>query len=205
MPTGYTARIIDGKISNFQQFAKLCMRNFGATIHMRDESLDAEYTPRTPGTYYQDQIDKFNLELSIIKNMTAEEIISKKVKSLTESQEYHLNAINIANENRKILSALLEDARNFSPPTENHHGIKAFMIEQLESTIDFDCKTEYHEEKLREIKSQLENLDSETTIKELSEAAEKSLAYHKQSLKEEEDRCKESNDWVSEFLKAINP
>ena len=45
MPTGYTAGIIDGKTETFQEFAKQCMRNFGACIHMRDENMGKEYEP----------------------------------------------------------------------------------------------------------------------------------------------------------------
>ncbi len=58
MPTGYTAGILDGKITTFQQFAKQCMRAFGATIHMRDDDMDAEITPRTPSDYYSKEIEK---------------------------------------------------------------------------------------------------------------------------------------------------
>lgn len=40
MPTGYTAGILDNKITTFSEFALLCSRAFGATIHMREDDLD---------------------------------------------------------------------------------------------------------------------------------------------------------------------
>jgi hypothetical protein len=48
MPTGYTEPILKGEIDNFKNFAKICMRNFGATMHMRDKSYDKEYEERNP-------------------------------------------------------------------------------------------------------------------------------------------------------------
>ena len=67
MPTGYTEGIIDGKTETFQDFAKQCMRAFGATIHMRDEDMEAEITPRTPSDYSSKEIESFELVFSPIK------------------------------------------------------------------------------------------------------------------------------------------
>ena len=58
MPTGYTGYIVDGDITEFKDFAKLCMRACGATIHMRDEPTDKEYEPRTPSDYHLTSISR---------------------------------------------------------------------------------------------------------------------------------------------------
>ena len=39
MPTGYTSYIQDGDITTGKDFLKLCLRNFGVAINMRDEPL----------------------------------------------------------------------------------------------------------------------------------------------------------------------
>lgn len=204
MPTGYTADILEGKITTLSQFAKRCMRNFGATMHMRDFDLNAEYVPRKPSAYYKKEIAKAKKEISRIKNLTIEEIISEKVKSLKESQEYHLKAIEKANSDRSLLETLLKEAKEFAPPTAEHQGVKDFMIQQLETTIDFDCGTDYHTKKLAEIQNQLENLDSDSILKDLTEKAKKTLDYFVYELEKEVARCKESNVWVEKLLGAIN-
>jgi len=204
MPTGYTADILEGKITNLSQFAKICMRNFGATIHMRDESLNVEYTPRKPDNYYKKEIAKAKKELSRIKNLTIEEVLSEKVKSLKESQEYHLTAISKAETDRSILESLLKEAKEFTPPTPDHQGVKDFMIQQLESTISFDCGTDYHTEKLVEIKNELENLDSENVLNDMLAKSQKTLDYYVDALEKEVVRCNESNKWVNQLLEAIN-
>lgn len=56
MATGFTSGIIDGSITNFKQFATQCIRAFGATLHMRDESLDVEYTPQKVSDYYPNHV-----------------------------------------------------------------------------------------------------------------------------------------------------
>lgn len=53
MPTGYTAGILDGEINTFEEFAKTCMRAFGATIHMRDEPLSKTYEPEKTSDYHK--------------------------------------------------------------------------------------------------------------------------------------------------------
>ena len=56
MPTGYTAYVQDGVITEFADFAMKCARAFGALIDMRDESLDAEIrVQREPNTEYFDK------------------------------------------------------------------------------------------------------------------------------------------------------
>ena len=37
MPTGYTAYIEDGNITTGKEFLKLCLREFGIAVDMRDE------------------------------------------------------------------------------------------------------------------------------------------------------------------------
>ena len=54
MPTGYTAYIKDGDITTGKDFLKLCLRNFGVAIDMRDEPLSKPVpTQFEPNPYYK--------------------------------------------------------------------------------------------------------------------------------------------------------
>ena len=75
MPTGYTAGIIDGEITTFEQFAIQCTRAFGATIHMRDNPLDSPYEPRTPSDHYVNSLQSQREKLEETKTMTDEAIV----------------------------------------------------------------------------------------------------------------------------------
>ncbi len=100
MPTGYTAEILDGKITTFPQFAKQCMRAFGATIHMRDDDMDAEFTPRTPSDYYAKEIKKANQVIKEAELLTDEEIIDARKKELQESKASYTKGIQECNNGR---------------------------------------------------------------------------------------------------------
>jgi len=151
MPTGYTTRIIDGDITTFEEFAKLCARAFGATIHMRDENLDKEYEPRIPSDYYSRVIAETKEEIERIKNSTDEEIKLDILNKYNKDLLYHKNKIEEIERHASSLTPMLEKAQSYVPPTEEHIGIREFMIEQLRQTIDRDCDTEYHIERIKEI------------------------------------------------------
>ena len=59
MPTGYTVYIKNGDITTGKEFLKLCTRNFGIAIDIRDESLSVP-TPThfEPHSYYKKAYDK---------------------------------------------------------------------------------------------------------------------------------------------------
>jgi hypothetical protein len=203
MPTGYTAGIIDGKIKTFPEFAKLCMRAFGATIHMRDDSMEAEFVPREPSKYYTEQIEKANQQLKQARELSDKEIVSLRKSQLEESKKYHLESIERAKESRKALSEILMEAENYEPPTGNHIGIKEFMIQQVKDTIAQDCNTSYHDNNLEKIANELLSLNPAVIRFQMIADAEKNISYHKKESAEEVKRCNDSNKWVEDFLTSI--
>ena len=204
MPTGYTAGILDGTITTFPQFAKLCMRAFVATIHLRDESLDHEYEPRVPSDYHSKAIEKAKQSIIDAQKLSDNEIIEIKRKQLEDSKEYHLKSIENAKKSTIEMNKILSDVRKWQPPTTDHNGIKDFMIEQIEKTIDFDCKTDYHDKGLIETETELLTLNASEIRKQMIEKAKKDLAYHNSENLKEIERCEKSNKWVSDLLESLS-
>lgn len=66
MPTAYTANISKG--ITFKEYALLCARNFGATITMRDEPLDAEIPEFQPSDYYVKRISEIKKDINTLEN-----------------------------------------------------------------------------------------------------------------------------------------
>ena len=203
MPTGYTAGIIDGKTETFQDFAKQCMKAFGACIHMRDESIDKEYEPRTPSDYHTKALEKAKEKLKQAETFTNAELIEMRTKELEESKKYHLESIAKTKIARAKLEEFLTKAIELKAPTPDHEGFRKFMIEQLDSTIDFDCKTDYHDKALSEIEMELKNVDANQIRFSMIADANKDIAYHLKEHKEELKRCAESNAWVETLLGAL--
>jgi hypothetical protein len=204
MPTGYTAGIIDGDITTFKQFATLCMRNFGATVHMRDDDMDAEYKPRVPSTYHAEAIEEAKLKLWDMENLTDEELIEQEIKSLNESKQYAVESIKKSKETRAKLEAMLEEVMKFKPPTPDHVGAWEFMIQQIKDTIQWDCDTKYSEESIVRAEVALESIDPDEIRGSVKANALEDIARHEKGLAEEIKRCNEANEWVKQFLKAID-
>jgi hypothetical protein len=203
MPTGYTAGILDGKITTFPQFAKLCMRAFGATIHLRDEDLDAEITPRTPSDYYSKEIEKAKQLLKDAETLSDEVIVRNRKEELEKSKECHLSSISKKKVDAKNMNDILKDVRKWQPPTSEHTGIKDFMIDQIEKTIDFDCKTKYNDEALAEIELELLTLNASEIRKNMIAKVKKDFEYNTKNYNEDVERCDKSNQWVSDFVGSL--
>lgn len=203
MPTGYTAGIIDGKTETFPDFAKQCMRNFGACIHMRDEYMDKEYEPTTPSDYHTKALEKAKEKLKQAETFTDSELIEMRTKELEESKKYHLESIAKTKVARAKLDAFLAKAIEFKAPTPEHEGLRKFMIEQLQSTIDFDGKTDYHDKALPQVEMELKTIDANQIRFTLIADANKDIAYHLKNHKEELKRCADSNAWVETLLRSL--
>jgi hypothetical protein len=203
MPTGYTAGIIDGEIKDFKQFATLCMRAFGATVHMRDEDLEKPFEPRVPSDYHTKQIEKANQLLKDARELSDNEIIDKRKAELFNSKKHYVDGIAKAIENEKRLTGILESVKAWQPPTSEHTGIKDFMIEQLQGTINQDADTTYYENGLNLIEKELQNLSPALLRAIMINKAEEDLSYHRKELAAELRRCNESNTWVEVFLTSL--
>lgn len=203
MPTGYTAQILDGKITTFKEFAKLCMRAFGATIHMRDESLECEYEPRIPSDYHLKALKYCQEELKFLSEMSDDEIIEKKRSEILNDIEYHNKKIVESENNYQKLNTILLDVRMWEPPTEDHKGIKKFMEEQITETLKYDADSKYHIIRIRELTEELKNIEISDIKYNRLEKLQKDIKYHIKNYDEEIKRVKDSNKWVEKLLNSI--
>jgi hypothetical protein len=204
MPTGYTAGIIDGKITTFEQFATQCSRAFGATIHMRDNPLDSPYEPRTPSEYYVNSLQSQREKLEETKTMTDEAIVQDFETLLKDSLEYHERELEKTKVNLGRLNSIMESAKSWVPPTEDHEGVRDYMIDQLEITIKADGDPSYHVNKIVQAKKELEEgIDPKVYREEKIKEIEDRISYYEGEVQKELERCKQSNDWMDNFLESI--
>ncbi len=203
MPTGYTAGIIDGKTKTFKQYASHCMRAFGACVHMRDEPFDAKYKPEKPSTYHSDELARLNKEHEELILATDEQILKSEQERIATSNKYHNESILKTIETVKRLNTMLDKARSFQAPTEEHTGVKDFMIQQIEDTLKWDGDYSYHTKGLKANVDALLNIDAERIRAEKFQQIQEDISRHTQGYMEEVRRSEERNKWVEQFLKAI--
>ena len=204
MPTGYTAGILDGKVNTFEEFATVCTRAFGATIHMRDNPMDSPYEPRTPSDYHTNSIQSKRERLEEIESMSDEKIVEDFNTQLGEDLKYHQTKMEEDKRNLEKLNSMLESAKSWVPPTEDHQPFRNFMIEQVESTIKVDGDPSYHVNKMVEIKKQMEEgINPKEYREETIQEIKSQISYHETEYQKELVRCKDSNDWMDKFFESI--
>ena len=204
MPTGYTAGILDGKVNTFEEFATVCTRAFGATIHMRDNPMDSPYEPRTPSDYHTNSIQSKRERLEEIESMSDEKIVEDFNTQLEEDLKYHQTKMEEDKRNLEKLNSMLESAKSWVPPTEDHQPFRNFMIEQVESTIKVDGDPSYHVNKMVGIKKQMEEgINPKEYREETIQEIKSQISYHETEYQKELVRCKDSNDWMDKFFESI--
>lgn len=203
MPTGYTAGIIDGKIKTFEDFAKQCIRAFGAAVHMRDEDFDKEFEPATPSDYHINALQKVLKQKQELLTSSDEDLLKQEKDRLNELIEYHNASIKKDKENLLLLNKFLREANEFQPPTEEHVEIKKFMIDQLQKTIKHDTNSTYNFKGLVEAEEEIKYLDASKIREEKLKSYETDIAYHKEKYKEDKLRCTERNLWAEQYFQAI--
>ncbi|MGK0740467.1 hypothetical protein ACSHWG_01060 [Leucobacter sp. Z1108] len=195
MPTGYTNDIHDGKPVTFEQFALKCSRAMGAAIMQRDESPDVEIRMRELDGYYAEQVEKASIELNEALARSGEEWARIQSAEIAEAARYHEEYV----AKRKAVAGryydMLEHVRMWEPPTNEHDGLKDFMIEQLKESIKFDCG-DYTPEVPETLPL------GHYITKKLNEAA-KWLARALEEKFKEEERVRSQNAWVTALRDSL--
>lgn len=198
IPTGYTQSIIDG--ITFPEFAMRCARNFGALIEMREDPLDAQVPEEfKPSNYHTEAIKEAEIKLKKLQKMPLD---CAENESYGEFQKKcdDKDRRNIKNAKQKEkYEEMLKKVESWNPPTEDHIGLKQFMVSQIEESIRFDVNFD-------------ESVPIKLSGKEWKEKEIKrcfdDIKYHSKENIKEQSRTAERNTWVKllrESLKECKP
>ncbi len=195
MPTGYTAAIKDD--ITFEQYALGCARAFGALIDMRDLPSGAPIVEEKPTTYHLDRIDEYNDTLARMRLMSEEEINAAADKEYLTNENHRLERVEA---NRILIEKykdMLQKAKDYVPPSPEHKEFRAFMIEQLESSIKHDDMSEYYKEPCTK-------LTGHEWLHQKISAIQTSLDYHTEHYVKEVERVAKRNEWVRLLKESLN-
>lgn len=197
MPTAYTQGIVDGKL-NFEQFLLLCCRNFGACIEMRDNSLDAPIPEKfEPSDYHVKSLAQSEAELTRLLEMNNEERIAFGEQKQRESIEsYELGLASRRLENGR-LAAIREEAEQWEPPTKEHNGLKDFMLQQI------DCSMNNESFWLRGIEEAKAQSPMNFYAKAVKDA-EFRIEYDRKAIKDEKALATGRTEWIKAVRDSIN-
>lgn len=197
MPTGYTAAVADG--ISFEQFVWRCARAMGALVMMRDEPSDAPIPERfEPSDYSAKKLVEAKAEWARVIAMSIPDANACALVANAEANGSYEKCKQDRIELRNKYQAMLAAVVKWEAPTPEHEGFKAFMIEQLQQSIDWDCSDSYDNPPVA-----LSGVEWRAAA--VAKAA-RDVEYHTQANAEEIDRTEKRNEWLRalrESLKAL--
>lgn len=137
MPTGYTACVEDGSVTEFPEFAMRCARAFGALIDMRDDPLDAPIPDRlSSSTFYADRLADEKRRLTQLQSMSADDIAAAYEDHFLKETKMREQWRRERAEKNARYDAMAAKATAWAPPTSEHVELKKFMLKQIEISRD---------------------------------------------------------------------
>lgn len=197
MATGYTAQIKKG--ISFEDFVMSCARAFGALIMMRDEPTNKPIPEKfEPSSYHKDNIVEIEKELVKLNELNESQLTQKAKRVYNDEIASITEGVRKATDLRQKYTEMLIKVRAWQPPSNEHIGFKKFMIEQIESSIDFDCGTNYW------TKRQPKLLTGQQWLEQHRQELTRNLAYHKKEDSKEIERTEGRNLWVQQLRQSLN-
>lgn len=195
MATGYTSKIKDG--ISFKEFLLNCAKAFGACITMRDDPMDAPIPDEFQiSDYHIKRLAEIQSEFESINLITIDEAVIKAKEEYEQKKKYNEQQIKESNELRLKYNDILIKVKNWRPPTSDHFELKNFMIQQITSSIDFDCGTTYYEKPI-------ELLTGEQWLSNKKQSLLNDIEYHTKEHQKEIDRVMQRNQWIKQLRDSI--
>ena len=193
MPTGYTADVQSGKIETLQDYAFGCARAFGALVMMREDPKDAPIPESL-----KPEIDYHERGAAKAEAILAEELtIEDGERMALEKYENALSSFAKSTIDNQVrldrYNAMLVKVRDWEAPTKDHQGLRSFMIEQLESSINWDI----HEP---EVPTKMTGAE---LVEIRIQSANRDIEYHTEHIAEEIKRTEDRNLWLSNLRMSL--
>jgi hypothetical protein len=202
VPTGYTAYIENGDITTGKDFLKLCLRNFGVAINMRDEPLSKPVPNQfEPNPYYKKDYEETVEVRNKYRQMTFEEakkeLIEKHKKDI-ESTRKSLDKY-IAEDERYM--KVRNEIEKWIPPTSEHENVKKFALNQIDISLNTDIREYCNNELNKDLDISDEAVYS--YMNDVNEFYENDVARAYKRWQEELKRTADKNMWMKQFLDSL--
>lgn len=195
MPTGYTATLME-KGQDFRSFTLTCARAFGATIMQRDDPMNEPPKKQAPSDYHAKAIKDAQERLAALKAMGSEQ-------QRSEGLALRQKAVDSANGSRikslaenERLDGMASQVRAWAPPTDEHKGLKAFMLEQIQTSRNDPT---WADKWVREA----EEKTPEAYFVEAVSMAVRDITYHAGEQTKELERTNGRNEWIDQLYSSL--
>jgi hypothetical protein len=198
--TGYTAAILEKDGIIFEQFCLNCARAFGACVMLRDEPMDAPIPDEfTPSDYHKRALAEAQAKLTALNNMTLSERVEYGQEKQKAAVQQRQELIESAKKAARKLILMKAKVLAWEPPSSDHVGLKNFMLEQIDSTLQFDGRADGYTDEIKN----LEMRPFEQFFRDSVEEAQNSIAYHIEQDREELERTHSRTAWIQDLRNSL--
>jgi hypothetical protein len=168
----------------------------GALIMIRDEPGDAPIPEKfEPSDYAAKRLAETETRLQWLNGLTPQQCLEEATKAYEEEREGHRTYAAKKEALRKKYRAMLTAVNGWVPPTPDHQGLKDFMVEQITSSIKFDCHDSYEREPLPPTGREWRTVEVAKCMKDIE--------YHTKSNAEELTRTAQRNQWIADLRNSL--
>lgn len=197
MPNGYTYPIIQGDGISFEEFVLSCCLAFGACIMQRDDSPGSKPRLQEPSDYHLLQVEKARAEHARLSAMSKPERMEFGRQKIADAIESCQSAMSKQRDEDARLAAMLATVRRWNPPTDDHKGLKDFMVEQLAGSMRGPNESwSGRIESLREA-------DPLALWHEAVSSVQSDIIYHTDHYAEEVERVAGRNKWIMAVYESL--
>lgn len=196
MPTSNTAGFAE-KMPTLEDFALRCARSFGALSSLRE---DTGPVPEVliPPTYHAERLAELKKQLADLEAVTDKEceerLLSFNADLVAEKFLQERQALKL----RERYEDMRQQVENWQVSSD-HHALKKFMLDQLDKSIDWDCR--------------LPQSNKSQAMVRLSEAVEwrdnlltqirGDIEYHQKEQDRTVQDYKKRNEWLSSLRESL--
>jgi len=197
MTTGYTMMLEDENV-DFNAFIMSCAKAFGACVTMRDEPHDKEIPEKfEPSDHHSKALAKTNFELVAFLDLPEEDRVTIWNDEHDRARKMREETLEGKVKLHRNYSNMLEKVLAWTPPTGDHKGLKDFMIEQIQTSIDHDCDIKYYD------KNPVVQMNFTEWVEMKKECLEDSIKYHIEHGKKEIDSFNKKNEWIKDLRNSL--
>jgi hypothetical protein len=185
MPTGYTAPVADGTLTDLRDFVVRCAHAFfpddGSGL---GSPLSIQVADRSG--YHDDQLRRLRHELGTLREMSREEVDEawkKEVESERESHRKFQEKLDL--ENARI-QKMTDEVEAWEPPLYDMKKLKYFMLDQLRLSVH----SPYY------FPDNKKDQDSVRWYEDRVERLQKDIAYHGEAIAKSQIEAQWRNSWI---------
>ena len=188
MPTGYAAPVQKGE-TTFNEFVMNCARAFGACITLRDSNapIPEEFEA---SNYHVKEHAEAVATLDKLKDIDAD---AKALEAYAEEMTIYNERVARMDVEKRRYSDMLQEVKDWTPPTSDHTKLKEFMIQQLTDSRSSDCYN---------IDPPKQQTGTEWLI-DYTKKLTRDVNYHLKEMVKEQERVNGRSQWVKDLRGSL--